>query len=202
MGYNIIKDDQIVGWTKDKYADDSVTFINDKKPIPVPAQDLNRVKQDKISAVKRQAATLIAATDWQLQRAQERDALGISTDTPIAVYSQREAIRRASNRAEMEIDILDSAFDVNEYQLSVEPQDYPNIQVLTHLQFMRRFTLQERVTIEAAALQSTAINDYVSMLRLAKFVNIKDLDVILGVNMLEQNQIIAAGRAAQILVSL
>lgn len=205
MGFNILdKDNNQVGWVADMPTDISgdLRYLDDKKPIPAPAQDIERVKQDKINSVKQQAASMIDATDWQLERAQERDALGIDADTPIAVYTQREAIRRASNRAELEIDILEDAYAINDYQLSVEPQDYPAVHVLTHLQFLRRFSVQERANITAASEANAAINDYMSMLNLAKFVNIKDSDVILGVNLLEQATIIGKGRAAQILVGL
>lgn len=204
MGFNILdKNGQHIGWSADVFDNDSqLQFLPDDQPLPAIQTDISALKIIKINDIKQQAASMIDATDWQLQRAQERDALGIDADTPIAVYTQREAIRRASNRAELEIDILEDAYAISEYQLSVELQDYPAVHVLTHLQFLRRFTVQERANITAASEANAAINDYMSMLNLAKFVNIKDSDVILGVNLLEQATIIGKGRAAQILVGL
>lgn len=204
MGFNILdKDNNHIGWTLSKYDDANVTFIDDSKPLP--ATDVAALKINKISAIKLDAAQMITDTDWRLQRATEREQIGVAIkniETVADVLSEREAIRAASNRAEMEINRLRSAKSINNFTWQVEPSDYPPTAALTHLQFLRRFTSDERAAINTAAKENASVNDYMSMLQMAKFISTKDADVILGVNMLEQNKIIGKGRAGQILVGL
>lgn len=204
MGFNILdKDNNHIGWTLSKYDDTNVTFVDDSKPLP--AIDVAALKINKISAIKLDAAQMITDTDWRLQRATEREQIGVAIkniETVADVLSEREAIRAASNRAEMEINRLRSAKSINNFTWQVEPSDYPPTAALTHLQFLRRFTSDERAAINTAAKENASVNDYMSMLQMAKFISTKDADVILGVNMLEQNKIIGKGRAGQILVGL
>lgn len=82
----------------------------------------------------------------------------------------------------------------------------PAERILTKLAFRRRFTLAERVAMDSApdntafdantrAILRTMTRD----LELAEDINLDDADVISGVMLLEQLQIIAAGRAAEVL---
>lgn len=204
MGFNILdKDNNHVGWTATKFDNDSgLTFISDDSPLPDTTVDLKSLKNAKINAIKRQAATMIADTDWRLQRANERDSLGVSgadIDTPKQVLAKREAIRRASNRAESEIIALTDSNAVVTYVLGVLDTDYPDSKSLTHLEFLRRFTAVERVSIADASTQNAALADYMTMLNSAKLINLDDADVAGGVTMLETAGVIAAGRASEIL---
>lgn len=199
MGFNIIKDGQVIGWTASQYVDDSVTFIDDTLDIE---QDIDTLKANKVGAIKQQAAQMIANTDWRLQRANERDSLGMAlleSETPKAILSYREAVRRASNRAETELNKLRAVNTINAYTWQVEPSDYPSNKSLTHLEFLRRFTLDERIAITQAGLSNTAIADYIKMLDVAKFINTTDSDVAAGVQALEAAGAIDVGRAAEIL---
>lgn len=201
MGFNILdKGGNHIGWTANKFENDSdLQFVDDTLEI---APDIDMIKANKISEIKQQATQLLADTEWQLQRAQERDALGMTlleSETPKAILSYREAVRRASNRAEIELSLLDNVTDINGFTWQVEPSDYPSNKSLTHLEFLRRFTSDERIAITQAGLSNTAIADYIKMLDVAKFINTTDSDVAAGVQSLEAAGVIDAGRAAEIL---
>ena len=74
--------------------------------------------------------------------------------------------------------------------LPVDPQ-------LTKLQFLRRFTAPERIAIRASA--DPLIVDFMQLLDLAQDVRLDDPDTQAGVAYLEQQTLIAKGRAAEIL---
>lgn len=75
-------------------------------PEPVPPS-LDEVKADKISEIKAEAERRIAALNWRLQRAQEREQLGeTGFETVADVLALREQIRQASNAAELAVSTL------------------------------------------------------------------------------------------------
>lgn len=78
-----------------------------------------------------------------------------------------------------------------------EPQPQPILQ-LTQLNFLRRFTSQERITAKAS--NDPIIEDFMYLLTLAQDIRLDDQDTIAGVNYLEQQGILAEGRAAEILL--
>lgn len=71
--------------------------------------------------------------------------------------------------------------------------------VWTRLEYLRRFTPAERITIRGAAASSPVLNDYLLLLDLAEEVRSDDPDTIAAVQMLEGSGLIAPGRAAEIL---
>jgi hypothetical protein len=70
---------------------------------------------------------------------------------------------------------------------------------VTKLEFLDKFTAEERIGIRTAAQSSPAIADYLDMLDAAQDVDLTDMRTIGGANALEATGLIAAGRAAQIL---
>ena len=201
MGFNILdKDGNHVGWTASEFANDSeLQFIDDTLEI---APDIDALKANKVQAIKQQASKLLTDTDWQLQRATERDRLGVSlleSETPKAILAYREAVRRASNRAESELALLDNTDDINGFTWQATPVDYPENTAITHLQFLRRFTGEERAAISALALQNPHIADYMKMLDVAVAIHLNDPDVATGVYALEVAGVIVKGRAIEIL---
>ena len=70
---------------------------------------------------------------------------------------------------------------------------------LTKLEYLRRFTVEERVAIRAAAEQNAVLTDYLQLMELAQDINTSDADTIAAVTMLEQSGLIAEGRAQEIL---
>lgn len=79
------------------------------------------------------------------------------------------------------------------------PAPAPTPQVWTRLEYLRRFTAAERITIRAAAAQSPVLADYLQLLDLAEEVRSDDPDTIAAAQMLEAATLIAPGRAAEIL---
>jgi len=69
----------------------------------------------------------------------------------------------------------------------------------TKLEYLRRFTQDERIAIRTAAKQVPALEDYVALLELASEVRSDDPDIIAALQMLEGAGLIAAGRASEIL---
>lgn len=74
----------------------------------------------------------------------------------------------------------------------------PVQRIVTKLEYLRRFTMEERITIRQAATQSPGLSDYLAMLELAQDINLDDADTIGAVSMLEGAGLIATGRAAEI----
>lgn len=70
---------------------------------------------------------------------------------------------------------------------------------LAQVDFMRRFTKDERVAIRTAAESNHAIADYLGLLSAAPTVDLTDPETVADVQQLETSGLIAAGRAAQIL---
>lgn len=198
MGFNIVNEKgEIIGWSAAEFElPNGQKFLPDTEKITLNIDD---VRQAKLSVIKFQVKQLLENSAWRAERAAERDLLGIDGETPQQVYAYREAVRQAGDRAERELETLDNVDDINAYQFDIRQSDYPIIAHLTHLQFLRRFNAEERAKITQLRAKSPQINDYFTLLELAKFVNPYDPDVVLGVNTLEQMGIIGQGRAGQIL---
>lgn len=81
---------------------------------------------------------------------------------------------------------------------TMPPPRTPIKAALTQLEFLRRFTAQERITIRASS--DPIIVDFLHLLNLAQDVRTDDADTSAGVNYLETMGLIDQGRAAQILV--
>jgi len=69
----------------------------------------------------------------------------------------------------------------------------------TKLEYLRRFTQDERIAIRTAAKQVPQLEDYLALLELASEVRSDDPDIIAALQMLEGAGLIAAGRASEIL---
>ncbi len=76
---------------------------------------------------------------------------------------------------------------------------YPKGRLLTKLEYLRRFTGQERVMIRQAAKTEPVLEDYLALLELADNIPLDDPDTVAAVGMLEMVGLIASGRAAEIL---
>lgn len=76
--------------------------------------------------------------------------------------------------------------------------DKPGI-VLTKLEYLRKFTTEERVTIRTVAKSNPALEDYLALMEMAEEIRLDDPDIIGAVTMLEQAGLLAQGRAAEIL---
>lgn len=201
MGFHILNQrNEIIGWADEAFetAEGQRLIPDTETPEPI-TPDLTALKAAKIAAIRQQAQAQIDALQWRVERALEREAIGAAGESVKAVYAEREAIRRASNRAEQEIDALDSVQGIEQYQLTVTASDKFTCGVLTKLQFIQRFRLEEFAQIQQAENQNPAIHAWLSMLQIADFINILDPATITGVQAIEQAGLLAKGRAAQIL---
>ena len=70
---------------------------------------------------------------------------------------------------------------------------------MTQLEYLRRFTVEERVAIRAAAAHNPVLADYLQLMELAQDINTGDADTIAAVTLLEQTGLIAPGRANEVL---
>lgn len=205
----LVDDNRIVGITDGnspiaERAPDGFTRVNQGEWQKIDGQwvrDLAGVIRDKQTQIKSEVAERIAGTAWRIERAQERDQIGAEGETESEVLAEREAIRRAGNRAETEIAELTAQAEIESYQLTVLPSDYPVVVSLSVLEFLRLFTDAERSAVRAAreSGQSQNLLDFWELLQASGRVRLDNPDVVAGVGLLEQSGLIAAGRADQIL---
>lgn len=73
----------------------------------------------------------------------------------------------------------------------------PKETILTQLQFLRKFTVDERIRIRNSP--DSRVKDFLHLLTLAQDIRLDDSDTIMGVNFLESINLLASGRAAEIL---
>jgi len=70
---------------------------------------------------------------------------------------------------------------------------------ISKLEYLRRFTQDERIAIRGAAAQSPQLADYLELLTLAEEIRLTDPDISIALSMLEQVGLLAPGRSAEIL---
>ena len=83
---------------------------------------LDRAKAARKTRIKAEARALIESLDWRLERARERDevGMGIATrETTSEVLAMREAIRASSSEAEEAVDALTDVASVQSFGWSV-----------------------------------------------------------------------------------
>lgn len=160
---------------------------------------LARAKTARIAEIKRQAAGLIAALQWRIERAEERDRLGLPGETVEEVLLEREAIRRASNRCGAEVEAALDVQAVQAVQFAVTEADRAIPQRLTRLQFLSSFTDEEMQAIVAAAESNAALKAALLKWQAAEGIVLTDPATVAGVQALEIAGLIAPGRAEAIL---
>jgi hypothetical protein len=79
------------------------------------------------------------------------------------------------------------------------PEPEPVGKVMTKLEYLRRFTQAERITIRTVAASNPVLADYMALLELATEIDTNDPDTQAAVMMLEGAGLIAAGRGVEIL---
>ncbi|GIX31365.1 MAG: hypothetical protein KatS3mg124_1837 [Porticoccaceae bacterium] len=161
--------------------------------------DLEAVRTLRKREVRKAAEAALASIAWRLERAQERERLGVPGEAIVQVLIEREAIRRASNRCEAEIDAAASLEAVQAVTFAVTDADRPQPRRLTRLEFLRRFTDDEMQAIVAAADTSPALKAALLQWQAAEGVVLDDPSTVAGVQALEIAGLIAAGRAQEIL---
>lgn len=81
-------------------------------------KDLTVTKAEKILEIKAEAERRIGLLDWRLERAKEREALGIvGYETVNDIHQLKEGIRQWSNQIEVELMQLESIDAVNVFSV-------------------------------------------------------------------------------------
>jgi hypothetical protein len=110
-------------------------------------------------------------------------------------------------------DPIETFFKTFSYRAGVDPfgdieekllTDFPGFvrvspKRITRLEFLQRFTPEERVAIRTAAKESVLLEDYLELVALATFIDVTRADTIAGVQQLELLGLIGVGRAGEIL---
>ena len=174
-----------------------------------------KYKEKVTNIIKQTASRLIYDTEWRIERARDRDQLGIEAETVQDVMLEREAIRRVSN--ELEESILGHVkyeWDINQEQSTAELCEQietsftfgvknalgrlkPNR--ITPLAFFSRFTPEEQGAVMTAVQQNPILNALIVSLQLADGVVLTDPRIVAGIQALEQAGLLAEGRADKIL---
>ncbi|MEE3046666.1 MAG: hypothetical protein VX620_15560 [Pseudomonadota bacterium] len=91
-----------------EYTKDGDTVTAMRRVQPKPGFDLEEYKHRKIEKVKRQAHSILLPSDYEIIKASEIGA----TVSP-AVLTYRAAVRASTNTYESEIDVLETAAEVD-----------------------------------------------------------------------------------------
>ena len=161
--------------------------------------DLDAYRARRIAEIKRHASEAITALQWRIERAQERDRLGLPGETVEQVLLEREAIRRASNRCAAEVEAALDVQAVQAVQFAVTDADRATPARITRLQFLSRFTDAEMQAVIAASDASPALRAALLKWQTAEGIVLTDPATIAGVQALEIAGLIAPGRAEAIL---
>jgi len=166
-----------------------------------PALVLLNAKAARVSGIKREAATLIQATDWKLAKVKEQELAGWATLRDVdAVLVEREAIRQSSNTAETALQALTDLMSVNSFTWQVNAVIAPP-QRVTRAEFLARFTDAEVQGVIAAAQANAALGAWWERFKLVGYVSLADSDTIAGVNALGIAGLLTTARVDEVLAS-
>lgn len=172
---------------------DGATVFHDAAALLIQSKAARQVR------IKAEAARLIEALDWKLDRAREREAASWGTLAEIdAVLAEREAIRRSSDAAEAALDALTDVASVQAFTWSVDvPVAAPRR--LTRKQFTERFSTAELQAVLVAAGSIGALRAWWEKFCLADDINLDDPATLAGAQALEIAGLIGSGRASEVL---
>ena len=180
--------------------DGDLSTINYDDATGVATLSLAGVQARRIAAIKAEAATHLASSAWKLQRASEREKAGwLQLADVAAVRAEREAVRRSSDAAEAAVLALTDVAAVQAFAWAPDAVHVPAPRMLTHEQFIQRFTPGEWEAMTTAARTNAAMDAWMRRFTLATFVNLDDPATAAGVQALELAGILANGRADEVL---
>lgn len=81
----------------------------------------------------------------------------------------------------------------------VEPAAPLVVRELSKIEYLKRFTQEERIAIRTAAKVNPVAEDYVELMNAAPVIHMDDEDTIAGLQTLEAAGLLGKGRAAEIL---
>jgi hypothetical protein len=164
-----------------------------------PVAALDRAKAARKVRIKGDAARLIDATTWRLDRAREQEAAGWATLAGIdAVLAERESIRRSSSAAEDAVDAMTDIASVQNFTWSIDVS-VAAPRRLTQTQFLDRFTDAEATAVLTASDSNAALRLFWQKMMMADWINLDDPATQGGVNALEIAGLLDSGRAAIVL---
>ena len=180
--------------------DGDLSTIDYDDATGVATLSLAGVQARRIAAIKAEAAAHLASTAWKLERATEREKAGwVQLADVAAVLAEREAVRRSSDAAEAAVLALTDVADVRAFTWAPDAVQVPAPRLLTHEQFIQRFTAGEWEAMTTAARTNAALDAWMRRFTLATFVNLDDPATAAGVHALEMAAILANGRADEVL---
>lgn len=125
-------------------------------------------------------------------------SLTVAADTNNLKTSTNIILEREGNVNECSIgDSWDGTHFISNYEY---PVVLP-VTVFTHLEIMSRFTTDELSAIYTAAKTTVAVEVWLDMFKLAQEIDVTNPQTISGMNSLEAANLLAPGRAAQILAT-
>lgn len=207
----IVIDDQIIGTTTPDdpngytLIDPPEGFNNELDGLEYDAQshtaryNLSAYQARRTNELRAQAQTQIEALQWRIERATEREQLGLPGETVKFVLVEREALRRASNRCAAEVQAADTLDAVRAVRFAVTDADRTTSNRITRLQFLSRFTDAEMQAVIAASDQSPALRSALLKWQTADGIVLTDAATVAGVEALEIAGLLAAGRSAEVL---
>jgi hypothetical protein len=75
----------------------------------IDPKSLDEYKAEAVQRIKLEAHSRIQSLDWKVTRAKERIAIGADSEKELTdVYTERDAIRAASDQAEIDVMALDT----------------------------------------------------------------------------------------------
>jgi hypothetical protein len=161
---------------------------------------LDRAKAARKVRIKADAARLIDATAWRLERAREQEAAGWATTNSVdAVLAERESIRRSSSAADDAVDAMTDIASVQNYTWSVDVvAEVPNrTEWLMDIgPFFDRFGAAKIATLASSDVVVQAI---VKDCQSRKWIDLRRPDVPLALDALVSKLLIDATTKAAIL---
>lgn len=209
----IVIDGQIIGTTTPDdpngytLIDPPEGFNNELDGLEYDAQshtaryNLSAYQARRNNELRAQAQVQIEALAWRIERATEREQLGLPGETLEAVLVEREALRRASNRCTAEVQAATTLEAVRAVQFDVTDADRTTPNRITRLQFLSRFTDAEMQAVIAASDQSPALRAALMKWQTADGIVLTDAATVAGVEALEIAGLLTAGRAAEVLAT-
>jgi len=177
----------------DEWSHNGTSLVHD------PLAATTRAKSNRISQIKTDAAKQIESLAWRIERAKERELLGVAGERVNEVLLEREAIRRASSRCEAEVNAALDAASASAVVFSVTEADRTTPERISRVEFLNRFTDTEMQAFIAASKTTPALEAYFLKLQNAEGVMLADPVTMGGVQALELMGIVGTGRAAVIL---
>ncbi len=179
-----------------------VVVYKDGKLVFDEAKRLAREKDIVRAKIKEEAQQRIEAISWRLERAREREFLGVAGLTDIdTALAEREMIRQTSNVIEAQLDSLETVEAVRAFTWAYGEIVFSVPRRMTRKQFLDRFTAEEMAMIMAAASANPAITAWLTMFQSAELVDLSDASLQIGVAALGMAGLLAEGRAQEILAA-